>query len=87
MPYELERSAIPGGMSRVKAAVIKCGEKIAVKGIVKLAITVGGDGRVKDISVSEAPDAALGECVAAAARKATFPASQEGGAFSYPFKF
>ena len=87
MPYELERSGIPAVMSKVKAAVIRCGEQHPTSGIVKLSIDVGGDGKVKDITVSETPDPVLGECVATAARKATFAQSQEGGSFTYPFKF
>ena len=38
-------------------------------------------------TVKETPDAALGDCVAAAVKKVTFPKTQKGGSFTYPQRF
>jgi hypothetical protein len=39
------------------------------------------------VSVSDAPDTALGECVQDAVRKAKFSKSMNGATFTYPFVF
>ena len=67
--------------------MIQCGEKSSVKGTVKIAVEVSAEGNVTGASVAETPDAALGACVVAAVKKATFPTTQNGGSFRYPFKF
>jgi molybdopterin adenylyltransferase len=77
------REAIEG----VKPRVIACGEKNAAKGIVKVAVAVGGDGAVKSVSVVETPLPALGDCVAAAVKEAQFAKTTRGGSFNYPFAF
>jgi hypothetical protein len=87
LPYELDKPMVTAGISKVKASVIRCGEQASAKGIVKIDLVVGGDGRVQSASVSDAPDAALGECVAAAVRRAAFAKTEKGGSFTYPFAF
>lgn len=88
MPYTLDKTMITTGMGKAKAAVIRCGEAHpAAKGIVRIAVTISGAGSVTEASVSEAPDAALGECVAAAIRKTSFTATETGASVTYPFKF
>ncbi len=88
LPLELDRSMITAGMAKAKAAVIRCGEQTpTAKGIVRLAMKVAPDGSVAEASVSETPDATLGECVASAAKKVTFATTEQGGSFAYPFRF
>jgi hypothetical protein len=87
-PYALDKQMITTAMGKVKAAVIRCGEQHTdVKGIVKIALVVAGDGHVTSATVAEAPDPALGECVAGVVRKASFATTETGGTFTYPFKF
>lgn len=87
LPDSLDRSMISTGIAAVKARVSSCGDKSSAKGKVKVHVKVGGDGRVGDVSVETSPDPALGSCVAAAVKKASFAKTQTGGSFSYPFVF
>jgi TonB family protein len=87
VPDSLDKSMVKAGIEKVKPKVVACGEKIAAKGMVKLAITVGPEGNISDISVSESPDPALGECVLAAVKRASFGKSVNGASFTYPFAF
>ena len=87
VPDELDRSSVRASVDRMKPRVIACGERSSGKGTVKIEVTVAGDGSVKDVAVVESPDAALGDCVASAMRKATFSRSVNGGSFTYPFVF
>jgi molybdopterin biosynthesis enzyme MoaB len=87
VPDALDKAMVHAGIEKVKPKVVSCGEKIAVKGTVKLAITVAPAGTISQISVAEAPDAALGECVKAAVKRATFGKSVNGASFTYPFAF
>jgi outer membrane biosynthesis protein TonB len=87
VPDALDKAMVKAGIEKVKPKVVACGEKIAAKGTVKLAITVAPEGGISAISVSEAPDAALGDCVLAAVKRATFGKSVNGASFTYPFAF
>ena len=83
----LDRPQIRAAVASVKPAVIACGEKTPVKGTVKLAVTVDPSGAVQEVNVVDAPDDALGSCVATAMRRARFAKTTKGGSFSYPFVF
>ncbi len=87
VPEELDKTMVRTGVEKIKPRVVACGEQSGTKGTVRLAVTVDGAGNVKNVSVSEAPDNALGECVAAAMRNAKFGKSVNGGEFTYPFVF
>jgi TonB family protein len=87
IPEELDRAMVRAGVEKIKPAVVACGEKTGVKGTVKLSVSVTSEGNVKSADVAEAPDEALGSCVAAAMRKARFGKSVKGGSFTYPFVF
>lgn len=87
LPYELDKGMITAGISKGKAAVIRCGEQSQAKGIVKIAMQVTGDGAVSSATVAESPDPALGECVATAVRNVSFAKTANGGTFTFPFKF
>jgi TonB family protein len=87
VPDQLDRTMVKEGIEKVKPAVVACGEKIAVKGEVKLAITVAPAGNVADISVVEAPSDALGTCVMTAVKRAKFGKATSATSFNYPFVF
>jgi TonB family protein len=87
LPDSLDRAMISSGIGSVKGKATSCGDKSSAKGVVKVHVKVDGSGHVSDVSVSSSPDPALGACVSAAVKKASFPATQNGGSFSYPFPF
>ena len=71
----------------MRAKVDGCGAKSSAKGTVKVSVKVAPNGSVSSVTVKESPDGALGSCVSSAMQKATFAKTQNGGSFSYPFKF
>lgn len=83
----LGRVEIKQGIDRVRPAVDACHKPHPVKAIVKIAVKVAPSGAVVRAYVKEAPTDALGACVVAAVRTATFPVSASGASFSYPFRF
>ncbi len=87
IPDELDKSMVKAGIEKVKPRVVACGEKGGIKGTVKVAMTVDAEGNVKTASVTESPDQALGNCVAAALKNAKFGKTVNGGEFTYPFVF
>jgi hypothetical protein len=88
LPDGLDRTMISEGVAKVKARVMGCGEKSPAKGTVKVAVKVGPDGHVTSATPRDpVPDAGLASCVASAMQKATFPKTQSGGSFAYPFVF
>ncbi len=87
LPATLDKSMIQSSMSSVKPAVIVCGEAYPVKGTVSLRVDVAPSGAITGLTVRAAPDPGLGECVASAVRKASFPQTDNGGSFGYPFVF
>jgi predicted Zn finger-like uncharacterized protein len=87
LPDALDRGMISDGVGKVKARVMSCGEKSPAKGQVKVSVKVSPEGHVVSVTVKNTPDAALGNCVASMMQKATFPKTQTGGSFSYPYTF
>ena len=83
----LDRTMISDGVSKVKARAMACGDKSPAKGQVKVSVKVGPSGSVESVTVKNTPDAALGNCVAAAMQKASFAKTTNGGSFGYPFVF
>ena len=83
----LDRTMISDGVNKVKARVMACGDKSPAKGQVKVSVKVGPSGSVESVTVKNTPDAALGNCVAAAMQKASFAKTANGGSFGYPFVF
>ena len=83
----LDRVMISTGVSRIKAKIAACGDRSSAKGKVKVSVKVAPDGTVSSVTLRETPDDALGTCVVDAMRRATFAATDTGGAFSYPFIF
>jgi len=87
LPAELTSSMVMTAMNAVKARAMACGDKSSAKGRVRVHLRVGNDGRVSDVKLEASPDDALGACVVAAVNHATFPATQNGRAFSVPYTF
>jgi outer membrane biosynthesis protein TonB len=87
VPDALDRTMVRAGIEKIKPRIVACGEKHHGKGTVKVSVSVDGAGKVKSASVTETPDPALGECVQAAMKDATFGKSVNGGEFVYPFVF
>jgi hypothetical protein len=83
----LDREMITAGIASVRSAVTACGVAHPAKGIVTVRVRVAANGRTTSVEVAKTPDAQLGGCVAGAVVKATYPATQKGGSFSYPFAF
>lgn len=87
VPENLDKLMVRDGVAKVKPRVIKCGEKAAVKGEVRISMTVSPAGAVTSAEVASSPDAGLGACVLAAMQDARFGKSVNGGTFTYPFVF
>lgn len=84
----LDRAKISEGVAKAKAAITACGSVAPdAKGAVKVKVVVLPSGAVSSAEITATPDKALGDCVAAALKKATFQATRDGGSFSYPFVF
>ncbi|HTR49756.1 MAG TPA: molybdopterin-binding protein [Kofleriaceae bacterium] len=86
-PEAIDRGMVLTALAEVKPLVSQCGDRAGVKGTVKIHVEVAPDGAVSDVTVREAPDEALGTCIAAAARKAHFAQTRVGGSFTYPYVF
>ena len=84
---DLDRTMISIAIAAIKPRVYACGDKSSAKGVVKVHVKVGADGRINSVLVSESPDDALSSCVEAAVQRAVFPKTTYGGSFSYPFAF
>ncbi len=87
LPEKLISSMIGSSLSPIRAKAMACGSTSSAKGKVRVHVKVGGDGRVSDVTVEASPDPALGTCVGAAVRRATFPKTQTGGSFAVPYVF
>ena len=87
LPLKLERQDITDGMKDVSGRIAACSGRSAVSGKVTVSVEVAGNGKVQSVSITESPDDALGTCVAQAAKKASFPKTQQGGKFKYPYVF
>lgn len=87
LPKKLDRRSILDGMKKVNGRIAACSGRSAKRGKVTVSIKVGGNGKVSSVTVKDAPDNALGTCVAKAAKKASFPRTQQGAKFSYPYVF
>jgi len=86
-PDSLDRDIITRGVDKVRPQIRACGDKSSAKGKVRLSVKVAPAGNTTNIEVKSTPDAALGNCVAAAMQHATFERTKNGGAFAIPFVF
>lgn len=86
-PEPLDRAIVAEGVGKMRTTVMACGDQSLAKGTVSVSVKVAPDGLVTTVRVQTTPDPALGECVAAAIKNATFARTQSGGSFTYPFMF
>jgi len=85
LPDSLDRPALAAGIARIDTS--RCHDQSPARGDVTVSVKVSPAGAVTAVTVKSSPDAALGACVTAAARKATFAATQRGGSFAYVWRF
>ncbi|MDB4959731.1 MAG: molybdenum cofactor biosynthesis protein [Myxococcales bacterium] len=85
VPAEIDRSMVARAIEAVRPRVKQCGS--GVTGTVKVMVEVSSDGTVASVVVQKTPEATLGDCVAAVLHDATFPKTENGGSFGYPFAF
>lgn len=70
----LTASDITRAMTAVKTRANECGRSLGQKGMTELKLSVGKDGKVSNVTVAgRTAGSPLGECVAKAARAASFP--------------
>ncbi len=86
VPDSIDRTIIKNTIGTVKAGVSACGQRIDAKGIVKVSVKVNPDGS-SAVRIRETPKPELGDCVKAVIERGKFPATHQGGSFSYPFVF
>ncbi len=86
VPAALTRAMISQAMGSVRDAIVACGDDSSAGQRVKVRVRVHPDGS-SEVSIAEAQDARLAECVAAAVRAATYPSTVAGGTFTYPLVF
>jgi TonB family protein len=85
LPDSLDRAALAAGIARIDTS--GCHDQSPAHGDVTVSVKVSPAGTVTAVTVKSSPDAALGACVTAAARKATFATTQRGGSFAYVWRF
>ncbi len=87
LPDKLDRTAVQGGMSKVKNKVAACYGQYKVPGLASAQVTIGSSGRVSNVSVTGAfAGTPTGDCVEKAVRSASFPAFKEASqTLTYPF--
>ena len=88
IPESLDAPMIKSAVAAVLEPIRACGDRFPdASGLVKLGVKVHPDGTVAKVDVIDTDSRRLGACAADAMRDATFPATQRGGSFSYPFRF
>jgi hypothetical protein len=78
---DIDRETVAVVLHDIFPQVARCGS-----GHVEVGVEVAPAGNVTHVDVRTAPSPELGTCVAAAVEAARFPATQNGGAFGYPFE-
>jgi outer membrane biosynthesis protein TonB len=87
LPESLSRTDISSAMNQLKPTILACGKSIDAKGVLKIFIKVGGDGKVSNAEVKQSPDPSIDACVIDAVKKQPFAKSRTGVTFSYPIVF
>jgi TonB family protein len=86
-PTMVDRAMITTAIAAVKGQLIACGNQTSATGTVKVAVKIAPDGSITSINVKESVDPVLDACVVAALSLASFPPTDSGGSFVYPFVF
>lgn len=83
----LSRADISKTIALAKSTIRTCGDMSTASGTVKVNVKVRPDGKVGAVSTNQTYDAKVSGCVLDVVRKLIFPATDDGGAFTYPFVF
>jgi ferric-dicitrate binding protein FerR (iron transport regulator) len=83
----LSRDDIAATIAGVKADIAACGAKSTSSGKVVVKVKVRPDGKVSASSTTKTYDPKVSGCVLDIFKKLAFPATDDGGTFSYPFVF
>lgn len=86
-PTSLTAPQVRDAVVRLRSRIARCAEESDEHGTVRAQVKVGPDGKVTSVTIRDAPDDALAQCVAAILRSARFPSTHQGGSFLYPFVF
>jgi hypothetical protein len=81
----LTREQISKAVARARADIVRCAESSSLSGTVKVRVVVRPDGKVSALSATETYDNTVSGCILDVMKKLRFPATADGGAFSYPF--
>jgi len=84
---DLDSAMIAAAVASVKAQVMSCFDESPATGQALVSVKVAADGHVTDVTIKNVPEPALGDCIVTAIEQATFPKTQSGGSFRYPFAF
>ena len=85
-PDAIDRKIIQNTIGTMKPSITACREKSEARGVVKVTVKVASEGTTT-VTVKQTPDDVLGTCVKGVLERAKFPATRNGGSFSYPFVF
>jgi len=83
----LDSARIAEAVANVKPQVTACLGHPPAPGQVLVSVKVAADGHVTDVTMKNVPVPGLGDCIATAIQKATFPKTKYGGFFRYPYVF
>lgn len=83
----LSRQDISKVIGLARSSIVSCGDRSTATGTVKVNVKVRPDGKVASISTNQAYDAKVSGCVLDVVKTLTFPVTDDGGSFSYPFVF
>jgi outer membrane biosynthesis protein TonB len=86
-PTSLTAAQVRDAVVRLRSRIVRCAEESDKHGTVRAQVKVAPDGKVASVTIRDAPDDALAQCVAAIMRSARFPSTDRGGSFLYPFVF
>lgn len=81
----LDRAKIQHTMGRFQMRIAKCGK--TGLGKMRLTVLVAPSGAVTKVTIATTPDPSIDTCVARIVKGIAFPATDTGGAFSYPIVF
>lgn len=86
VPESIDRAAVSTTISAAKPQIAACGQQFPGRGVAKARVHVAPDGTPSSVDV-DATNTDLGRCIADVISSLKFPATQQGGAFGYPFVF
>jgi hypothetical protein len=83
----LTRADVTNGIAKVRPAIEACGDNAPEGGSFTAKVEVNAKGTVTNVLITKPSNDSFAACAKVALEKATFRATANGGAFSYPFTF